>query len=130
MRPTVPGGTGASCASAIRTSQPLTGVPTRTSSTSSGAPGSTVRTTSPGPSADRAKCSTASGAPTAGKVTARLASARPYTGNITFGARRAGASAARKSRHRSGAIGSAPLKMMRTADRSRFATLAGSCDLR
>ena len=92
--------------------------------------GRAARTTSPGPSAPRASVSTASGAPGSGNVTARLASARPYTGNITFGASRAGASAATKSRHRSAAIGSAPLKMMRTRDRSSSATFAGSCDLR
>ena len=41
---------------------------------------------------------------------------------MTFGPRRAGAMAARNSRHRSAAMGSAPLKITRTRDRSSDAT--------
>ena len=81
-----------------------------------------------GPSASRASVSVRSGAPGSGNVTARLASARPYTGNITLGASRAGASAATNSRQRSAAIGSAPLKITRTRDRSSAAARSGSCD--
>ncbi len=59
-----------------------------------------------------------SGAPTGGKLTASEASASPYTGYIALRASLAGASRVRNSSHSSTEIGSAPLKMRRTADRS------------
>ena len=59
-----------------------------------------------------------SGAPTGGKLTASEASASPYTGYMALRRSFAGASLVRNSSHNSTEIGSAPLKMNRTADRS------------
>ena len=68
----------------------------------------------------RSSASVRSGAPTAGKLTASEASASPYTGYMAVRLSPDGARRARNSSHSSTEIGSAPLKIRRTADRSRF----------
>ncbi len=115
----------APASSTTRTEHPATGGPTSINSTAP-SPGS-ASTTTPPLNAARSRTSGAATSPGGGKVTASVASARPYTGRAAAGSSPAGRVLAAKARHTVGAIGSAPTRRTRTADRSsRARTSSGT----
>ena len=93
-------------------------LPSQMSSTASGSDAGTSCTGVPAFMRWRLSVRVRSGAPTGGKLTASEASASPYTGYMALRLSCAGASLVRNSSHNCTEIGSAPLKMSRTADRS------------